>query len=55
MEATDIRLQLTWKEGLPAGTASAAHEPERAVAFEGWLQLADAVRRLSHAPEADGP
>jgi hypothetical protein len=46
MEPAEISLTLTWVDGLPVGRARWSDAPDESIAFSGWLELADAVRRL---------
>ena len=45
--ASELLVRIDWADDLPNGTVQDAARTREAIAFAGWIELADAIRRLT--------
>ena len=49
--AAELHVRLDWADEAPVGTVQDAERTLDAIAFTGWIEFADAIRRLTLTPK----
>ena len=52
--AAELHVRLDWADDLPVGTVQDAARALDAIGFSGWIEFADAIRRLAD-PDTPSP